>query len=387
MKNLLALLVFGILTCLGCQSEPKNTTSNNIDTASASVPVSTSKPAPAPVAPAPEEDVMEKSAITDESPAVPADITPTNKSVKNTETKPNPTPEKVTKPNKVKEIITEKKDDLDAKIVAEKEKLAAETAKIEAEKKKKAEAEAQKLKEKVAEKTETVKNTVKEKIEEVKEIEEVIAFSHQAFDGLLRKYVSSTGKVNYAGFKKDKAKLDAYLKKLEGQAIEGSWSKNKKLAYWINAYNAYTIDMIIRNYPLKSITDLEGGKPWDKKFIKLNGKTLSLNNIENDIIRPTFKDARIHFAVNCAAKSCPPLMNKAWTESNLQGELEKRTRTFINNSSYNTISSGSAKISKIFEWYAVDFGNLNEYLAKYSKTTVDGSTKISYNEYDWSLND
>ncbi len=80
-------------------------------------------------------------------------------------------------------------------------------------------------------------------------------------------------------------------------------------------------------------------------------------------------------------------MNKAWTESNLQGELEKRTRTFINNSSYNTISSGSAKISKIFEWYAVDFGNLNDYLAKYSKTAVNSSTKISYNEYDWSLND
>jgi len=236
--------------------------------------------------------------------------------------------------------------------------------------------------------TKSVKNTVvKPKSTptgQVKEIKEEAAFSHQVFDDLLRKHVSSTGKVNYTGLKQDQAKLKTYLAQLEAQAVEGSWSKNKKLAYWINAYNAYTIDLIIRNYPLKSITDLEGGKPWDKKFIKLNGQTLSLNNIENDIIRPTFKDARIHFAVNCAAKSCPPLMNKAWTESNLQSELEKRTRTFINNSAYNTVSSGSATISKIFEWYAVDFGNLNDYLAKYSE--VNGATKISYNEYDWSLN-
>ncbi len=386
MKNLIPLLLLGILTVIGCQSEPKNTTSNDVTIASASVPAAAPTPAPAPVAPAPEQEVMEKSPIIDEAPAVPADLTPTNKSVKDMETKANPTAEKIIKPKKVKEIITEKKEDLEAKMAAEKEKLAVEAARIEAEKKKKAEAIVDEFKEIGAKKTKTVKNTVEEKIEEVKEIEEVVVFSHQAFDGLLRKHVSSTGKVDYTGFKKDKAKLDAYLKELEGQAVESSWSKDKQLAYWINAYNAYTIDLITRNYPLKSITDLDGGKPWDKKFIKLNGKTLSLNNIENDIIRPTFKDARIHFAVNCAAKSCPPLMNKAWTESNLQSELEKRTQTFINNTNYNTISTGAAKISKIFEWYAVDFGDLNDYLAKYSKTTVNGSTKISYHEYDWSLN-
>ncbi len=389
MKNVLVLLAFSVLTLISCQSEPKATASPETPKVAASVP--TPAPAPAPVAAAPEPDMTTKG-VADEAPAVPSETVPAPKTVKNTETPAASAPVKATQPNKIKDVITEKKEDAAAKMAAEKERLAAEAAKARAAAERKAKEAAEKAAKKAAEtkikateKVETPKNNMEEKIEKVKEIKEEMIFSHQAFDDLLRKHVSSTGKVNYRGFKKDQAKLKGYLKQLEGQAVESGWSKNKKLAYWINAYNAYTIDMIVNNYPVKSITDLEGGKPWDKKFINLNGKTLSLNNIENDIIRPTFKDARIHFAVNCAAKSCPPLLNKAWTAGNLQSELEKRTKAFINDSSYNTISSGSATISKIFEWYAVDFGNLNEYLAKYS--TVNGDTKISYNEYDWSLNE
>ena len=392
MKNLLALLAFSLLTFISCQSEAKTPSSDsNTPKAIASVPTTTAIAAPASVTATPETAVTEIKNRTDEAPAVPAEVVTATKSVKNTVVKPKSTPTETIPTEKIKEVLTETKEDVKAKITAEKESLVAEAAKKAAigkektaEMKEKAVTKATEIKEVANTKAETAKNTIKEKIGQVKEIKEEAAFSHQVFDDLLRKHVSSTGKVNYTGLKQDQAKLKTYLAQLEAQAVEGSWSKNKKLAYWINAYNAYTIDLIIRNYPLKSITDLEGGKPWDKKFIKLNGQTLSLNNIENDIIRPTFKDARIHFAVNCAAKSCPPLMNKAWTESNLQSELEKRTRTFINNSAYNTISSGSATISKIFEWYAVDFGNLNDYLAKYSE--VNGATKISYNEYDWSLN-
>jgi chemotaxis protein histidine kinase CheA len=388
MKNLLAILAFSVLTLISCQSEPKTTNSTETPRVAASVPTSTPAPAPAPVAPAPEVEMdMDKKAIADEAPAVPAEKVKASKSPKNVETPVEPTPVKVTTSTKVKEVITENKEEMEAKMAAEKKKIADEAAKAKAEAERIAAEKAAKVKVKATETVENPKNKIEEKIEKVKEIKEEMAFSHKAFDDLLRKYVSSTGKVNYSGFKKDQAKLKGYLKELEGQAVESGWSKNKKLAYWINAYNAYTIDLIVNNYPVKSITDLEGGKPWDKKFINLNGKTLSLNNIENDIIRPTFKDARIHFAVNCAAKSCPPLLNKAWTADNLQSELEKRTKAFINDSSYNTISTGSATISKIFEWYAVDFGNLNEYLAKYSKTPVNGSTKINYNEYDWSLNE
>jgi len=209
---------------------------------------------------------------------------------------------------------------------------------------------------------------------------------HDEWNSLLSKYVSSSGKVNYKGFKKDVAKLDKYLAKLEASKI-GSWSRNKKMAFWINAYNAYTVKLIVKNYPVKSIMDLHEGKPWNVKWINLDGQNLSLNNIENDILRPKYKDARIHFAVNCAAKSCPPLLNQAWTESNLNRNFEKQAKAFINNSKFNAISNSSAKVSKIFEWYAVDFGNLVDYLNKYSTTKISSGTKVDYLEYDWGLNE
>ncbi len=394
MKNVFALLALSLLTLFfSCQSETKNTSSDAVAKATTSVPSPTPAATPAPVAAAPADNLTETEAMPDEAPAVPKEAAVAVKSVENTAVKPNATSVNTTQADKINEKVTSKKEDIDAQILAEKKKLSTEHARATAEQKKKAEAaaeirkkEAEKaggdMKDMVDEKSNMIKNTATEMTEKVKEN---VAFSHQIFDDLLKKHVSSSGKVNYAGFKQDQAKLTTYLKQLEAQPVESSWSKNKKLAYWINAYNANTISLIVDNYPVKSITDLEGGKPWDKKFINLDGKTLTLNNIENDIIRPTFKEPRIHFAVNCAAKSCPPLLNKAWTENNIQSELEKSTKAFINNAKYNTISSGSAMISKIFEWYAVDFGNLNDYLAKYN-SEVNNATKISYNEYDWSLN-
>lgn len=209
---------------------------------------------------------------------------------------------------------------------------------------------------------------------------------HDNFNSLLRKHVSSTGVVNYQGFKKDENKLDAYLLTMEKTNIEKSWSRNKKLAFWINAYNANTIKLILKNYPVKSIMDLNNGKPWDVKWIKIDQRTLSLNNIENDIIRPQFKEPRIHFAVNCAAKSCPPLLNKAWTEGNLNSNFERQTKAFINNPKYNTITSSKVEVSKIFDWYGKDFGDLTTYLNKYSSTKIGQGTSINFRTYDWNLN-
>lgn len=208
---------------------------------------------------------------------------------------------------------------------------------------------------------------------------------HESFDNLLRKHISSSGKVNYSGFKSDEGKLDTYLASLEAMSPSG-WSRKKTMAFWINAYNAYTIKLILKNHPVTKITDLHGGKPWDAKWIKLNGQTLSLNNIENDILRPTYKDARIHFAVNCAAKSCPPILNRAWTESNLNSNMEKQAKLFINNSKFNNISADKVELSKIFEWYAGDFGDLITYINKYSTTKVNANANVSYREYDWNLN-
>lgn len=212
-------------------------------------------------------------------------------------------------------------------------------------------------------------------------------FSHQAWDDLLKKYVTSSGRVNYAGIKKDLSKLNGYLQDLQNNPPQNDWPKNKAMAYWINAYNTFTVKLIVDNYPVASITKLEGGKPWDKKWIKIGDKTYSLNNIENDILRPKYKDARIHFAVNCAAKSCPPLLNQAWTADNLNNNFEKQAKSFINNPSFNKISDSKIQVSKIFEWYASDFGNLIEFLNKYAATKIDGKAKVEYLEYNWDLNE
>ena len=211
--------------------------------------------------------------------------------------------------------------------------------------------------------------------------------NHNTWNSLLQKHVSNSGKVNYSGFKTDLATLNAYLADLAANAPNNTWSRNEKMAYWINAYNAFTVKLIVQNYPTSSITKLHGGKPWDHKWIQLGNKTYTLNNIENDILRPVYKDARIHFAVNCAAKSCPPLLNQAWTASNLNNNFEKQAKAFINNPKFNKISTDTVEISKIFEWYAVDFDDLLAYLNKYSTTQIDANAKISYKEYDWALNE
>ena len=210
---------------------------------------------------------------------------------------------------------------------------------------------------------------------------------HDAWDQLLRRHVSSKGKVNYKGFKADKAALDSYLQALADNPPNDSWSRAEKMAYWINAYNAFTIDLIVDNYPISSILKLDNGKTWDVKRITLGGKKYSLNQIENEILRPQFKDARIHFAINCAAKSCPPLLNKAYTADQLTRTLEQRTRQFINDPAYNSLSAEQASVSKIFEWYAVDFGDLRGYLNKYAGVQLGADATISFGEYDWDIND
>jgi len=209
--------------------------------------------------------------------------------------------------------------------------------------------------------------------------------SHTDWNSLLQKHVTSSGKVNYAGFKKDEAILDAYLAKLAESIPQSDWGRKTSLAYWINTYNAFTVKRILKDYPLKSITDLDGGDPWKVKWITLDGKKYSLNNIEHDIIRPRYKEPRIHFAVNCAATSCPPIPNQAFTPANLNAMLESNTRRFINNPAYNQ-TGGDIKVSKIFDWYGEDFGDLRTYLNKYLKEPIAEGTEIGFKEYDWMLN-
>ena len=236
---------------------------------------------------------------------------------------------------------------------------------------------------------ETIQDKKEEAVieEEISASDVILIESHEKFDELLRKYVNPSGSVDYKGFKREVSKLNDYIGQLESSPPQSTWSREKQMAYWINAYNALTIQMIVKNYPVTSITKLHNGKPWDVGVISIDGAKKSLNDIEHKILRPVYGDARIHFAVNCAAKSCPKIHNEAWTEENLEANLNKLTRSFLNNREANELSPSSLKLSKIFEWYREDFQNLPEFISKHSDIKVKPNAKISFKEYDWALNE
>jgi hypothetical protein len=219
---------------------------------------------------------------------------------------------------------------------------------------------------------------------------------HESWTKLLNKYVSVEGSVNYAGLKKEEAKLDAYLKVLSENHPTDAWAKEDQLAFWINAYNAFTVKLIVKNYPVKSIKELGGSiykvnTPWDIKFIKIGEETYDLNNIEHDIIRKEFEEPRIHFAVNCASVSCPILRNEAFVGSKLDTQLDDQAKAFINDKSKNDIQVKSAKLSKIFRWFKGDFEKakktVEDFINKYSTVKITKRTEIDYNDYIWELNE
>ena len=215
--------------------------------------------------------------------------------------------------------------------------------------------------------------------------------SHAKWNALLNKHVSAEGMVDYEGFKKDRGLLNEYLTLLSTNQPSADWSKEESMAFWINAYNAFTVDLILKHYPLKSINEIKvsGKKPWDISFIKIGGNSYTLNNIEHDILRAKYKDPRIHFAVNCASISCPLLYDKAFTAESLNSQLNRQAERFINDSQRNKISNNSAQLSKIFEWFKSDFeqkGSLVDFLNQYSKTKLSSSARISYLNYNWNLN-
>ena len=210
---------------------------------------------------------------------------------------------------------------------------------------------------------------------------------HILFDALLKKYVSKEGKVYYKSLKKNEKKLDKYLSLLSANPPSANWSKQDSMAFWINAYNACTLKLILDHYPIKSILDLHAGKPWSVQWIKIGNKTLSLDNIEHDILRPQFKDPRVHFAVNCASNSCPPLFDGAYTGKTLERQLEGVSKKFINNHKFQTISKTKVTLSKLFEWYSADFGNVLTFMNKYATTKINSNALVSYAPYDWLLNE
>ena len=211
--------------------------------------------------------------------------------------------------------------------------------------------------------------------------------SHQTWHNLLQKYVDQEGNVNYKGFKEDEPALDEYLDFLADSAPGSSSTKEEKLVFYINLYNAATVKLILENYPVRSIKDIKS--PWDKKWVKVGDEILSLGAIEHKILRK-LNEPRIHFAINCASYSCPKLSNQAYTISNLEGQLEMASKDFVNDSKRNKIGAREAQISEIFKWFKSDFtvnGSLKAYINQYADEPIGPDTKLKYINYDWSLNE
>jgi len=220
--------------------------------------------------------------------------------------------------------------------------------------------------------------------------------THELWTSLLKDHVSIEGNVNYKGFVQDSVRLNKYIDLLKNNhPNESSWSKDERLAYWLNAYNAFTVKLVVDNYPVKSIKDIKKGivfvnSVWDIKFIYIEGVNYDLNNIEHSIIRKRFDEPRIHFALNCASVSCPRLRNEAFTANKLESQLVDQTKYFLSNSIKNKIAADKMELSKIFSWFGGDFkkqGTLIEFLNQYAPVKINADAKKKSLPYDWNLNE
>ena len=241
------------------------------------------------------------------------------------------------------------------------------------------------------------------------------AFDHGTWDRLLRDCVFATADgastaVDYRCFEGRREELDRYLGALSGVSREvfSGWPADEQLAFLINTYNAFTVELILGTYPdLESIRDLGSflRSPWKKDFIALFGDTVSLDDIEHGMIREPgrFDEPRIHFAVNCASIGCPALRREAYVAARLEPQLEQQTVRFLADRSRNRFRDGELEVSSLFDWYGDDFtrgwrgaDSLGEFLALYSEALgltaaqrqalAAGSLRIDFLDYDWRLN-
>jgi hypothetical protein len=234
-----------------------------------------------------------------------------------------------------------------------------------------------------------------------------------AWDKLLKKHVhwlpdNKQSRVDYAGFKADRAELKKVLDSLSavGKGEFDAWPKPQQMAFLINAYNAFTVELILTRYPdLKSIKDLGGlfGSPWKKKFFRLLGEERHLDWIEHEQLRPNYADPRIHAAVNCASIGCPALRHEAFTAARLDAQLEDGMQRFMADRTRNRVRDGTLEVSMIFKWFREDFEKghrgwttVEDLCAAYAPQLSDEvavqarlkakSLPVNHLDYDWSLN-
>jgi hypothetical protein len=242
--------------------------------------------------------------------------------------------------------------------------------------------------------------------------------SHAGWDALLKRHVvvaksGNSSRIDYAGLKGEQSALQAYLDGISLVALSEyrDWTREQRLAFLINAYNAFTVKLVLTRYPdLKSIKDLGSflSSPWKKKFFSLLGTERSLDDVEHGLIRApgAFDEPRIHFAVNCASIGCPMLRNEAYVAVRLDAQLEDGAHRFLADRSRNRYdpTSGKLEVSRIFDWYGTDFekGNrdissVGQFLGHYADSLADdaaaqstvrqGQAQIRFLDYDWALND
>jgi hypothetical protein len=231
--------------------------------------------------------------------------------------------------------------------------------------------------------------------------------AHQAWDALLKKHVvlldgAKASQVRYAGIAQERPALKAYLENLSKVEEEqfARWTKAEQMAFLINAYNAYTVEKILTRYPnIRSIWDFGKffGNPFRDEFFTLLGRKMSLDELEHGILRKRYGELRMHYAVNCASVGCPMLREEAYVAERLDPQLGEQARRFLSDRSRNRVRDGRLEVSKIFDWFKEDFEPREGYFAQYSKIlsddpgqqklVADGKARLSFLDYDWSLND
>ncbi len=212
---------------------------------------------------------------------------------------------------------------------------------------------------------------------------------------LLYDYVDDKGLVDYDGLKKDEAKLDAYLEILSSTK-RSELSRDELYAFYINVYNAFTLKLILMHYPVDSIRDIGNiiRGPWKQEIVILEGDKYHLDNIEHDILRPDFQDARVHFAVNCSAMSCPPLLGEPFTGAKLQQQLDDVTYAFINDPKWTWVDGDELHVTRIMKWFNEDFQpDEVAFVKQYAKGELKAKLEalgdkvdVEYQDYDWALN-
>jgi hypothetical protein len=228
---------------------------------------------------------------------------------------------------------------------------------------------------------------------------------HGAWAAFLERYLvvrqDGVNRVRYAAVSEaDRRKLDAYLERLAGVEIS-TYSRPVQFAYWVNLYNALTIDIVLDHYPVDSIRDIDispgwfANGPWGAELVTVEGTALTLNDIEHRILRPIWQDPRIHYAVNCASIGCPDLRADPYTAAELDRQLDAAARGYVNDARGAEVRDGALTVSKIYTWYQEDFGDSDagviRHLKRYADPelaqALDGVSEIADSRYDWSLNE